>query len=292
MIGDPDAAPTTTATTTTTVPTGTTTGTVPDSGPKKECEKPADCSSNICLPSGTCAIASLTDGVQNNDETDVDCGGISRKVCDDGKKCLTRLDCKSAVCKDTGDGQGLRCQVASPTDLTRNGDESDIDCGGALAPKCGNALKCVGKTDCASGVCTGNICQAPAIDGTKNGTETDIDCGGPTAPACIDGKTCGVGDDCTSKVCTGGTCRAPSPTDNVKNGVETDVDCGGAGNPKCTTAKSCIASTDCASDGCGYNFKCSPRRSCVARNGGDTCGRGEVGQVLSLIHISEPTRPY
>ncbi len=278
VLGDPDAAPTTT-TATTTVPTGTTSGTVPDSGPKKECEKPADCSSNICLPSGTCAIASLTDGVQNNDETDVDCGGISRKVCDDGKKCLTRLDCKSAVCKDTGDGQGLRCQIASPTDLTKNGDESDIDCGGALAPKCGNALKCTGKTDCASGVCTGNICQAPAIDGTKNGTETDIDCGGPTAPACIDGKTCGVGDDCTSKVCTGGTCRAPSPTDNVKNGVETDIDCGGAGNPKCTTAKSCIAATDCTSDGCGYNFKCSPRRSCVSRNGGDTCGRGEVGQV-------------
>ncbi len=277
--GDPDAAPTST-TEPTTNPTGTTPSTdaSPD-GPKPDCEKPADCSSNICLPTGKCATASLTDGVQNNDETDVDCGGISRKLCEDGKKCLTRNDCKSIVCKDTGDGQGLRCQPPTGTDLTRNGDETDIDCGGANAPKCATGLKCGAKLDCASGVCTANLCSAPAIDGVQNGTETDIDCGGPTAPACADTKMCGVGSDCTSLVCTGGTCRAPSPTDTVKNGDETDVDCGGAGNPKCTTAKVCKVASDCASDGCAFDFKCAPRPSCVVRNGGNTCGRGEVGQV-------------
>ncbi len=279
---DAGTTPTTTATTTTTTPTTTTTTTgssVPDSGPKKDCEKPGDCSSNICLPDGKCAVASITDNVQNNDETDIDCGGIGGKKCVDGKKCLTRLDCTSAVCKDTGDGQGLRCQAPSPTDLTRNGTESDIDCGGVIAPKCAEGLKCGDPGDCASGVCVAGLCKAPAIDGVKNGTETDVDCGGPTAPACIVGKTCGTGTDCTSKVCTGGTCKAPSPTDNVKNGTETDVDCGGAGNPKCTTAKSCVANGDCASAGCAYNFKCAPRPSCTPRNGGDTCGRGEIGQA-------------
>jgi len=275
--GDVDAAPppTTPPTTPTTPPPA---DAAPD-GPKADCEKPGDCSSNICLPTGKCAVATLSDGVQNNDETDVDCGGISRKLCDDGKKCLTRLDCKSSVCKDMADGQGLRCQVPSATDLTRNGDETDIDCGGAIAPKCATGLKCGDKIDCASGVCTTNVCAAPAIDGVKNGTETDVDCGGPTAPACADTQMCGVGSDCTSLVCTAGTCRAPSPTDNVKNGTETDVDCGGAGNPKCGTAKVCKVATDCASDGCAFDFKCAPRRSCVARYGGNTCGRGEVGQA-------------
>ena len=277
LVETDSSVPTSTATGTSS--TGSTSDAAPPV-PRKDCEKPADCPSNICLPTGKCAIASLTDGVQNNDETDVDCGGISRKVCDDGKKCLTRLDCKSAVCRDTGDGQGLRCQPPNGTDLTRNGDESDIDCGGAIASKCGNGLKCAQRTDCASGVCTAGTCQAPAIDGTKNGTETDVDCGGPSAPACIDGKMCGAGDDCTSKVCTTGTCRAPTPTDNVQNGTETDVDCGGGGAaPKCNAAKSCKVATDCGSDGCGYNFKCATRRSCVQHNGGDTCGRGEVGQV-------------
>ena len=275
--GTVDAAVPTSTPPTTTVPTS-----APDAapdGPKADCEKPDDCSSKICLPTGKCAVASNTDGVQNNDETDVDCGGITKKACEDGKKCLTRLDCTSSVCKDMGDGQGLRCQAPKGDDLTKNGDESDIDCGGAIAPKCATGLKCVQKTDCVSGVCDAGTCKAPAIDGVKNGTETDVDCGGPTAPACADTKMCNVGDDCTSRVCTGGTCRAPTPTDAVKNGTETDVDCGGAGNPKCAATKSCKVANDCASDGCSYNFKCAPRRSCVARFGGDTCGRGEVGQV-------------
>jgi len=227
-----------TATTTSTIPglppgpTATATATdasVPDSAPPLECVKPEDCPSKICLPTNKCAIASLTDGVQNNDETDVDCGGISKKVCDDGKKCLTRLDCASGVCKDKADGQGLRCQAPSPTDLTRNGTETDIDCGGPAAPKCGDALRCGDKNDCTSGVCVGNVCQAPAIDGQKNGTETDVDCGGAAAP-------------------------------------------------KCGVTKVCAVNADCASDGCAYDLRCTARASCTARNGGDTCGRGEVGQ--------------
>ncbi len=272
--GIPGITPTSTASASasTTVP-------APEAGPPPpECVKPADCSSSICLPEGKCAIASLTDGVQNNDETDVDCGGISRKFCEDGKRCLTRLDCTSAVCKDKGDGQGLRCQPPSATDLTRNGGETDIDCGGPTAPKCPDTRRCVDKTDCTSGVCVGNVCQPPAIDGLKNGTETDVDCGGPTAPACVVGKACVAAGDCTSKVCTGLVCQAPSPTDGVRNGTETDADCGGGGAPKCATTKACKVHGDCASDGCGYDLKCAPRPSCTAHNGGDTCGRGEVGQ--------------
>ncbi|MBK6463412.1 MAG: hypothetical protein IPF92_20760 [Myxococcales bacterium] len=281
--GTPDPSATTTSTIPGLPPGPTATGTatdasVPDSAPPPECVKPEDCPSKICLPTNKCAIASLTDGVQNNDETDVDCGGISKKVCDDGQKCLTRLDCASGVCKDKADGQGLRCQAPSPTDLTRNGTETDIDCGGPAAPKCGDALRCGDKNDCTSGVCVGNVCQAPAIDGQKNGTETDVDCGGPTAPACANGKGCGVANDCTSRVCTGMVCQAPSPTDGVKNGTETDVDCGGAAAPKCGVTKVCAVNADCASDGCAYDLRCTARASCTARNGGDTCGRGEVGQ--------------
>lgn len=262
---------------------------VDGTGAPQSCEKPSDCPSNICTPAGTCALASVVDGIQNGDETDVDCGGTTGKTCDDAKKCRAAPDCSSAVCKDLG--QGLRCQAPSSTDATKNGSETDTDCGGPNAPKCQNGRTCVARGDCTSGVCTGGACQAPTVDGVKNGTETDVDCGGPASAPCADDKTCGVADDCTSKVCTGAKCIPPSPTDKVQNGTETDVDCGGAGNPKCATAKACKVAGDCASDGCAYNFKCALRRSCIQKNGGETCGTGEVGQTTAVHESCCATAP-
>ena len=91
---------------------------------------------------------------------------------------------------------------------------------------------CVAADDCVSGVCTGNICQAPsATDGVKNGDETDVDCGGASAPKCTAGKGCAGPSDCSSNACDmNGKCQvAPSCTGGV-----------GAGN-QCN-GESCCAS--------------------------------------------------
>ncbi len=242
--------------------------------PPQACEKPADCPSKVCT-NKVCAAPSPTDGVMNADETDVDCGGGGAPKCDTDRKCKAPGDCASGVCLDKG--SGLVCQAPSPTDGAKNGDETDVDCGGAKAPKCADGKGCKLRGDCASDVCDQGVCKAPAIDGVQNGTETDIDCGGPTAPRCADGLKCQGDGDCTSDVCTGLICQAPSPTDGKKNGTETDVDCGGAGNPTCATGKTCLVHADCTSDGCAYNGKCADKRSCTAMNGGDTCGFGGAG---------------
>jgi hypothetical protein len=150
--------------------------------------------------------------------------------------------------------------AAQPTchDNQKNGDETDVDCGGPKCPKCPMGKACNADTDCAPGACAKNQCDFPprstCYDKEKNGQETDVDCGGPKCPRCEDGKACATANDCRSKTCEASVCAAPpkAPTcyDNAKNGLETDVDCGGPKCPSCGTGKQCTTDKDCRSKLC------------------------------------------
>src|SRR5690348_5063006 len=73
---------------------------------------------------------------------------------------------------------------ASCNDGKKDGDETDVDCGGSCAP-CATGKTCAKSSDCASAACLNNMCiDLPSMctDGMKNGTETDVDCGGPKCP--------------------------------------------------------------------------------------------------------------
>ena len=161
-----------------------------------------------------------------------------------GKACGAAADCASAICT------GSVCQAPSCADTVKNGNETDIDCGGADCADCANGKACAGNGDCVSGVCTGSVCQVPSCsDAIKNGTESDVDCGGSCAP-CTGGKLCSGNGDCASNSCTAGHCDGQSCVDGLKNGAETDVDCGGSSCSKCANGKACIANSDCSSAGC------------------------------------------
>ena len=87
-------------------------------GDGKKCTQDSDCLSNKCKPDGKCdifkcttneecgdngicfedACVSCTDGVQNGDETDKDCGG-SCSPCSVGQKCGGNSDCDNNDCK-------------------------------------------------------------------------------------------------------------------------------------------------------------------------------------------------
>jgi formylglycine-generating enzyme required for sulfatase activity len=240
----------------------------------KGCKLPGDCQTGVCT-GGKCAPPGPTDGVKNGSETDVDCGGPGAAVprCATGKMCNDGTDCVDKIC------EAGKCKAPSSSDGVKNGDETDVDCGGTKAPKCAPPKACKLPGDCLSGVCKANQCVSPsANDGVQNGSETDVDCGGPDVgtPRCDPGKGCGVGGDCTSLVCDPGTkkCKPPSPTDGVKNGTETDVDCGGpdALTPRCATGLVCAAHGDCASNGCSYDNRCAQHASCTKLAGGYTCG--------------------
>jgi membrane protein implicated in regulation of membrane protease activity len=78
-----------------------------------------------CLYAGTCF-----DLIQNQDETDVDCGGQVCNPCDEGRKCIFDFDCKSGFCHPTE----KRCREPTCHDGFRNQGEEGIDCGGPCPP--------------------------------------------------------------------------------------------------------------------------------------------------------------
>ena len=143
-------------------------------------------------------------------------------------------------------------------DNQKNGDETDVDCGGPACPKCALGKACTVDTDCGPGACVKNLCDFPpratCNDNQKNGAETDVDCGGPKCPKCDDTKACAAASDCRSGQCESSACaavaKAPTCYDNQKNGAETDVDCGGPKCPSCNTGKGCVANGDCRSRKC------------------------------------------
>jgi hypothetical protein len=79
-----------------------------------------------------------------------------------------------------------------------NGQETDVDCGGPICPRCSDGKRCLSGSDCQSGFCVQNIC-APAAgcnDGIKDGQESDVDCGGPVCRPCGIGMACVTDYDC------------------------------------------------------------------------------------------------
>jgi hypothetical protein len=66
---------------------------------------------------------------------------------------------------------------------------------------------CFANSDCASAVCTFNVCAPPScFDSAKNGSESDVDCGGACDAKCVTGQACGSGADCSSGTCNLGQC--------------------------------------------------------------------------------------
>ena len=97
------------------------------------------------------------------------------------------------------------CQtaVASCFDRVRDGDEADVDCGGACALACPAGAACTLDVDCDAQACAGGHCVAPTCtDGVSDGREGDVDCGGACTTKCALGERCFADADCTSDSCS------------------------------------------------------------------------------------------
>ncbi len=102
----------------------------------------------------------------------------------------------AADCEDMACAAAPACMVpASCTDGRRNGDESDVDCGGRCA-RCDDRAACAGNGDCASGLCGGGVCARAAscreilernlgdVDGTYSIDLDGAESGAPFAVKC------------------------------------------------------------------------------------------------------------
>jgi hypothetical protein len=155
------------------------------------CQMDGDCAGGICNPGTLTCDPTCIDGVQNNGETGVDCGGPNCPDCPPGQGCMGPGDCTSGVCT------GNVCQAPACNDGVENGGETDVDCGGPCVTKCGAGQGCQGHADCAGGACNASTMtcavhctQAPAVGET---CATYCACMMPTCPgkfpsqaACID----------------------------------------------------------------------------------------------------------
>ena len=213
----------------------------------ESCLLDSDCLSLVCDPVElTCTGLSCEDGVQNGNETDVDCGGPDCDPCDNGDGCEGDDDCQSGEC-DLPSGQ---CEDETCVDLVQNGNETDVDCGGPDCAPCDDGDACEEGADCLSEFCEDDACVAPTCDdGVRNGLESDIDCGGEECPACDTGDDCVFTQDCASMVCLMDECQEAACDDGVRNGDETDTDCGGSCQP-CDDGEDCVDDDDCVSMVC------------------------------------------
>jgi len=152
--------------------------------------------------------------------------------------------------------------LPAPTcsDNVKNGDETDVDCGGSSCTQCAVGRLCATGSDCQTGSCSAGRCQqATCTDMIENGAETDVDCGGPTScPRCGTAKGCTASSDCNNAICSNGQCQALSCTDGVRNGTETDIDCGGVSCAKCAAGATCQQGPDCQSGSCSVICQSAP----------------------------------
>ncbi len=153
-----------------------------------KCVSATDCTSSVCKADSTgtprCAAPTCSDGVQNQGESGIDCGGTSTCArCATGFGCTLPTDCISGVC-----GSNNTCSAPSCSDGVQNEQETDVDCGGpncsTSTTACANGKICKVNSDCLYSWCvissgTSGICTQPSCsDGIQNGTESDVDCGG------------------------------------------------------------------------------------------------------------------
>ena len=256
------------------------------------CGNPPCGEGEICRTGG--CVAMCEDGLHDGQETDVDCGGPECPPCAKGKLCEVDEDCEiDLFC----DADGTCQDPHSCSDGVKNGQETDIDCGGPNCRRCPDGEACFINNDCESNFCNrsagptvAGVCRIKAScrNGRKDGGETDVDCGGPECPPCEFGQKCDSADDCAGpnflcldragdgtahKVCveckTGDHCLAlyggtrPYCVRNKCRQCRDEVDCGEGeecDDGTCIASGTCTAGKDFCHDGvegCNGTSACS-----------------------------------
>lgn len=228
-----------------------------------------------------CAPPTCSDGVQNGNETGLDCGGScgtclascvgtpgSASFCDACKCASGQGDCDfdeqcaaGLVCARLGNQFGLSastdvCVAAHCTSGAQDGDETGVDCGGS----CGACPGACQGTPGEAGFCAS--CRCAVGQG---------DCDGNAE--CQPGLSCqhkGGAFGFSSKT---DVCLSPSCGNGVQDAGETAVDCGGACGP-------CF----------GGEFDAGTAHACVVAYGAVRCwGANANGQLGDGTTVSRPT---
>jgi hypothetical protein len=176
----------------------------------QHCRRSLDCSPsapgcNMKLGGCACDAVSMTcvedgcvDHRKDGDEADVDCGGTVCPACGTGAICTSNRDCKNSSC----DALTATCAPSACADHHRDGNETDVDCGGGFCTPCPLGMGCAIDYDCVTGACdaVSRRCVADTcFDHRWDASETDTDCGGSVCAArCPVGSRCTTTADCVN----------------------------------------------------------------------------------------------
>jgi hypothetical protein len=192
-----------------------------------DCTKDAECTALQYCSSGSCKADICAQGVKSCvGNFVVECtangSGYAAPVeCKGAQKCVTSGT--SASCEVPKLADGGTPPPATCSDKQKNGDETDVDCGGSCPP-CADGKVCGVPADCKSDVCqqscaliclpgTHKTCRPSSCnDGVKNGSETAVDCGGADCQRCAVNDACKQNSDCETDVCASGKCQAAQCT--------------------------------------------------------------------------------
>jgi len=224
----------------------------------------------IPVTSDPMTIETCGDGAHNQDETDLDCGGICGGTCTVGQTCTAGGDCVSAICE-----VGMCMPAPSCIDGERNRDETDTDCGGAdlECTRCADGRLCAFDRDCQRDHCVDGRCVS-CLDQSRNGDETDLDCGG-SCDGCDPGQACIAGSDCASGVCVGGACCGGVRQDCTRcaEQLSVQVDCNDTASSG--DANNCISLLACMAANANI---CSTRNAPGCTNDpGGVCNPAQFG---------------
>ena len=236
------------------------------------CASNADCQSAYC-DGGTCAESpdeTCVDNTQNQDETDVDCGGNVCTPCDIGDSCLVHSDCSSGNCDNEICADAPGCV-----------DDNDCDANASCQDVAGN-MECV----CDAGY-TGNGLSCSDIDECTDGTDdcdanaTCTNNNGGFACACDAGYT-GDGVSCTDvDECANGidNCDANATCTNEDGSFSCACDAGYTGDGvTCTALQACVNNGDC-----GANATCEDVGGAMVC----VCADGYTGDGVTCTDVDE-----
>jgi hypothetical protein len=197
-----------------------------------------DCSKRQCDGSGNVVTVPDPGDIPEND-----LNGCTVEDCDDSTppSAPAGTACPNGAC----DGLG---HCATCNDGVRNGNETDIDCGGPDCPGC-DGEPCAGDpAGCQSGHCVDGVCCTTACDkkcdacaveltGAPSGMCAPVILGKQHGSSCVELGGCGVSNLCACE-------------DGLKNQDEEAIDCGGICAAGCGAGTPCKDALDCKSGSC------------------------------------------
>jgi hypothetical protein len=108
-----------------------------------------------CMPGNGCGACPQDNQISSN-QTCVDGGGAAcrclGRLCDDFLPCQQGGDCQSGHCYNS--------ICVSCSNGQKDGDESDVDCGGSSCTGCADNRTCALQSDCTSRHCTAGVCTS------------------------------------------------------------------------------------------------------------------------------------